>query len=138
MDFFPLLDLNIEKYHALRFEKETRYYAASLNKDLLNDWTIVITNGRINSRLGQTRTLAFQNFAEAFEQLCLIAKIRHQRGYHCAHYNSDATLFSLLIAVLSVGDQVAALSRPLSIKKLRPVQTKITAQISCQQLAFFL
>ena len=48
-----------EHYHAARFEKDTRYYVIRLEKDLLGDWVITVCNGRIKSRLGQSRILAF-------------------------------------------------------------------------------
>ena len=58
-----------ERYHAARFEKDTRYYVIRLSKDLLEDWIITLINGRIKSKLGQSRTLAFANFNETFDSL---------------------------------------------------------------------
>ena len=48
-----------ELYHAARFEKETRYYVIRLENDLFGDWIITASNGRIKSKLGQTRIIAF-------------------------------------------------------------------------------
>ncbi|HAT8564386.1 TPA: hypothetical protein JA969_12195 [Legionella pneumophila] len=64
-----------------RFEKESRYYVIRLGKDLLDDWVITIINGRIKSKLGQSRTLAFTSFSEGFSHFCTLAKIRNLRGY---------------------------------------------------------
>lgn len=78
-----------ERYHAARFEKDTRYYVIRLSKDLLEDWVITLINGRIKSKLGQSRTLAFANFNEAFDSFCQQAKVRHQRGYHLKTFDCD-------------------------------------------------
>lgn len=103
LPFFQLVNFKcIETYYAARFEKETRYYMARISQDLFCDWIITITNGRINSRLGQNRTLAFHSFHEAFEQFCLIAKTRHQRGYRCTAYRSDASLFVYLLSIVTM------------------------------------
>lgn len=103
LPFFHLLNFTaLEAYHAVRFEKKTLYYLAQISQDLLSDWIITITNGRINSRLGQSRTIAFQNFHEAFEQLCLIAKTRRQRGYRCTVYRSDSSLFIYLLSLVAM------------------------------------
>ena len=67
-----------ELYHAARFEKETRYYVIRLENDLLGDWIITASNGRIKSKLGQTRTIAFSNFTEAFDHFCIMAEIEIQ------------------------------------------------------------
>ncbi len=71
-----------EAYHMARFEKESRYYILRLEKDLLNDWTITAINGRIKSKLGQNRILAFSSFSDAFKSFCDLAKLRYQRNYH--------------------------------------------------------
>ncbi len=52
-----------EVYHEARFEKDKRYYVLRLEKDLLDDWTITAINGRIKSKLGQRRILAFSTYA---------------------------------------------------------------------------
>jgi predicted DNA-binding WGR domain protein len=73
---------NDEKYHFARFEKDTRYYLISLEKDLFEDWIITLINGRIQTRLGQTRTLAFLTYTQALSQFCIATKTRVKRGYH--------------------------------------------------------
>ena len=70
-----------EKYHYARFEKDTRYYLISLEKDLFEHWIITLVNGRIQTRLGQIRTLAFSTYSEAFNQFCIATKTRVKRGY---------------------------------------------------------
>ena len=82
-----------ELYHAARFEKETRYYSIRLEYDLLDDWVIIVANGRCKSNLGQTRTIAYSNFDEAFDQFCFMVKKRYQRWYHLVSYQSDDTLY---------------------------------------------
>ena len=82
LPFIHFMNFNpMEAYHEARFEKDTRYYVIRLSKDLLDDWVITLINGRIKSKLGQSRTLAFPNFSEAFEHFCLLAHMRHQRNY---------------------------------------------------------
>lgn len=77
LPFFHLVDFTLrEAYHAARFEKGTRYYALRLEKDLLNDWVIVVINGRLKSKLGQCRTLAFTCYKDAFEQFALMTTTR--------------------------------------------------------------
>ncbi|MFT4060136.1 MAG: WGR domain-containing protein [Legionella sp.] len=89
-----------ECYHAARFEKDTRYYVIRLSNDLLEDWVITLINGRIKSKLGQSRTLAFANFNEAFDSFCQQAKIRHQRGYQLKTFDCDNHLLLHLIPFL--------------------------------------
>lgn len=98
---FFYLDFQLKEfYHAARFEKATRYYSLCIEKDLLGDWTINVCNGRLKSRLGQSRILAFTSFIEAFEHFCLIAKQRKQRKYHLEGYKTDDSLFLQMITLL--------------------------------------
>ncbi len=57
-----------EPYHYLRFEKDSRYYELRLTQDLLEDWTLITSNGRVKSKLGNSRTQAFGTFNEALTQ----------------------------------------------------------------------
>lgn len=70
-----------EECHFARFEKGTRYYLILLEKDLFEDWIITLVNGRIQTRLGQTRTLAFACYLEAYSQFGIATKTRLKRGY---------------------------------------------------------
>lgn len=140
LPFFHLFNFKtIETYYAARFEKETRYYVARISQDLLSDWIITITNGRKNSRLGQSRTIAFQNFNQAFEQLCLIAKTRHQRGYRCTAYRSDSAFFVYLLSAVAMNAPVVSHPKPAAItekKRYTHIQSNPYRTISYQQLDF--
>ncbi|HHF7349629.1 TPA: WGR domain-containing protein [Legionella feeleii] len=84
-------------YHAIRFEKATRYYTIRLEQDLLGDWTLCVTNGRIKSKLGQSRIIAFECFSDAYEHFCLMAKERNQRDYHLVSYHTEDVLFQTIL-----------------------------------------
>lgn len=71
-----------QQCQSVRFEKDTRYYNVRLEQDLLDDWVVAITYGRINSRLGQSKIIAFAEFEQAlihFEKICTIRQKRHYR-----------------------------------------------------------
>ena len=88
--FFHILDFTPrETRHAIRFEKDTRYYVMHLEKDLLDDWIIKVINGRIQTKLGQLRTLAFPCFADAFVAMCDMTGVRLKRGYRLKTWQSD-------------------------------------------------
>ncbi|WP_298627204.1 WGR domain-containing protein [uncultured Legionella sp.] len=86
-----------EPYHYLRFEKESRYYELRLSKDLFEDWTLTTSNGRIKSKLGQSRTQAFDTFTEALTQLYATAELRHQRLYQMKRYMVDDIVYAFLL-----------------------------------------
>lgn len=81
-----------ECYHSVRFEKESRYYVIRLSKDLLEAWVITLINGRIKSKLGQSRTLDFTDFNDGHDHFCTLAKIRQQRGYQLKNIFVDNPL----------------------------------------------
>jgi predicted DNA-binding WGR domain protein len=62
------------------FTKSTRYYALELKNDLF-DIVVVKHYGRINTRLGRTRTHAFDSNIEAQEFFASECKRRLKRGY---------------------------------------------------------
>lgn len=68
-------------FQSARFEKGTRYYTVILDKDLFDDWVITIINGRINTKLGRIRKLAFQNCSDALSEFDTITKKRIKRKY---------------------------------------------------------
>jgi predicted DNA-binding WGR domain protein len=75
-------DLNNEtSWQCVRFEKDTRYYSIRLEQDLLEDWVVAITYGRINSRLGQSKLLAFDEFEQAYAHFKKMSQMRHKRQY---------------------------------------------------------
>jgi hypothetical protein len=89
--------LKKEPYHYLRFEKDTRYYELRLAKDLLNDWTLITSNGRIKSKLGQSRTQAFSTFHEAITQLYAAVTLRKKRQYQMTRYLVEDLIYILLL-----------------------------------------
>lgn len=113
-----------ECYHAARFEKESRYYVIRLSKDLLEDWVITLVNGRIKSRLGQSRTLAFVNFSEGFEHFCALAKIRYQRGYQLKTITCDNHLMLHLLPIMVYTKENNELSAGKTIKSINQHEQK--------------
>ena len=81
-------DNNDMKYHFARFEKKTRYYTVILDKDLFNDWVITIINGRIGTKLGRIRKIAFSCFIDACDHFQSTTKIRIKRGYQLESYKA--------------------------------------------------
>ena len=146
LPWFHYLNFKQKKlYHAARFEKETRYYVIRLENDLLGDWIITASNGRIKSKLGQTRTIAFLNFAEAFEHFCIMAKERNQRGYHLITYQSDDVLYQQILFLCSKGKPLPPLiqkNSPIArVKRTRspinPATKTIQSQFpEIQQMSF--
>ena len=108
-----------EHYHAARFEKDTRYYVIRLSKDLLEDWVITLINGRIKSKLGQSRTLAFTSFNEGFEHFCALAKKRHLRGYQLKTIISDNHLMLHLLPFMVYAKEKKLLPTAKSIKSIK-------------------
>ena len=102
LPFLHLINFSHSDCQRARFEKETRYYELHLQQDLLNDWVIVATNGRKKSKLGQSRTIAFLNYTEAFARFCTMTHVRHQRGYRLTTYDNNAAVFIHLLALLAI------------------------------------
>lgn len=97
--FFQVLNFNNQRtYHNIRFEKDTRYYSMCIEKDLLDDWVIVVINGRTQTKLGQIRTLAFASFSDAFDHFCSMIQVRLKRHYHLKSYQGGN---SLLLQILT-------------------------------------
>jgi hypothetical protein len=142
LPFLHLINFSVcNVYHSARFEKDTRYYALYLQQDLLGDWTVVAINGRIKSKLGQSRTLAFSNYDEAFQQFCTMANIRYQRGYQCISYWCDAHLFIHLIVRVSPNKPsifVAPQRRITAEKQVTQRKTKPSQLTTHQQMPLFL
>ena len=78
---------NEPSWQCIRFEKDTRYYTIRLEQDLLDDWVVAITYGRINSRLGQSKIMAFDDFEEAYTHFKKICTIRQKRHYQMIEQN---------------------------------------------------
>lgn len=82
LPFFHFFNFGTEEvWYSARFEKDTRYYVMRLEQDLFEYWTINAINGRIKSKLGQSRILAFDSFEEAFAAFCEMVGTRHQHQY---------------------------------------------------------
>ncbi|HFC9281662.1 TPA: WGR domain-containing protein [Legionella pneumophila] len=86
-----------ECYHAVRFEKATRYYVIRLEQDLLGDWTLCASNGRIKSRFGQSHIIAFASFSDALKHFCVMVKERNQRGYYLISYQTHDVLYQQIL-----------------------------------------
>ncbi|MFA5960498.1 MAG: hypothetical protein WC785_08265 [Tatlockia sp.] len=135
-------------YTSARFEKDSRYYVIRLSKDLLDDWVIVLINGRIKSRLGQSRTIAFSNFSEGFNHFCSLAKTRYLRGYQLKTFACDNQLMLQLLPFVthceerhnkSAAKIKTVSDRNPSLKKgPKPptLQAKLQPQSSPQQSSF--
>lgn len=145
LPFLNLIDCEPKAcYHAIRFEKDSRYYVIRLSKDLLEDWVITLINGRINSKLGQSRTLAFNSFSEGFEHFCTQAIIRQQRGYQLININSDNYLLVHLLPFVSTREVQQELSATKIIKdthqrkdkKTSSLPRKLIPKATHQQLGF--
>ncbi len=106
-----------DTYHTARFEKDMRYYVIRLSKDLLDDWVITLINGRIKTKLGQIRTLAFANFSDAFANFCVLADIRHQRNYQLKEFFSENLILMHLLPFVTTSNQDKTLAKAEAIKK---------------------
>lgn len=95
--WFKYLPLKKEPYHYLRFEKESRYYELRLDQDLLEDWTLITSNGRIKSKLGQSRTQAFSTYYEALMQLYSAIDQRYKRHYLIKRFFVEDQIYTLLL-----------------------------------------
>ena len=75
-------------FNFARFEKGTRYYTIILDRDLFDDWVLTIANGRIGTKLGRIRKIAFPCFSDALDQFRTAAKVRTKRGYQLDYYTT--------------------------------------------------
>lgn len=118
LPFLNLIDFQSgEHYHAARFEKDTRYYVIRLSQDLLEDWVITLVNGRIKSKLGQSRTLAFSSFHEGFQHFCTLAHIRHLRGYQLKTIHFENHLLLHLLPFLANTEEEKKLFATKKVKQ---------------------
>jgi predicted DNA-binding WGR domain protein len=144
LPFLHLVDYTPrECYHSVRFEKESRYYVIRLSKDLLEDWVITLINGRIKSKLGQSRTLAFTDFNDGFDHFCTLAKTRHQRGYQLKNIFVDNHLLLNILPFLTNTENNNNLSgtktgrkRNIQNSKLNAGRNHLPTSIAHQQMGF--
>jgi predicted DNA-binding WGR domain protein len=64
-----------------RWESETRYYAVSIDRDLLGDLVLVRYNGGKRSRLGAMRTTFLPSIEAGQREMARIERRRRQRRY---------------------------------------------------------
>ena len=137
LPYLHLINFSSSDWQRVRFEKETRYYELHLQKDLLNDWVIVATNGRKKSKLGQRRTIAFLNYEGAFAQFCTMTHIRQQRGYHLTTFDNNAAVFIHLLALLTVNNLPVVTpnrQKSVTIKQRPPLKTYPVKHPTHQQI----
>lgn len=113
-----------ECYHDARFEKESRYYVIRLSKDLLDDWVITLINGRIKSKLGQSRTLAFTHFCDAFDHFCALANIRQKRGYELRTITCDNPLMLHLLPLMVFTEAKSELPVAPNVKNINQLERR--------------
>ncbi|WP_131781494.1 hypothetical protein [Legionella gresilensis] len=102
-DIFWLYQITLHYDHSwcqLRFEKAKRYYNLCLEKDLLGDWTIVISSG-LRLKNGQKRLIAFSSYNHALEQLCSLIKNYLQQRYKLVSMVTNNLLLLTLLPFLS-------------------------------------
>ncbi|QBR83798.1 hypothetical protein E3983_05195 [Legionella israelensis] len=127
---FHWIQGNNASYHELRFEKDSRYYVLRLEKDLLEDWTILAINGRIKSKLGQSRTFAYVEYEKAFGNLCLLANVRQQRRYQLKSFKTCHPLFfHCLMFLLSTAERHTKSPKKMNHTNARRIQQKPTANL---------
>lgn len=64
-----------------RWVKEGRYYEASLQQDLWQDWVLTKVWGRRGSALGQIRDVPCRSYEEGLSRLEEVSRRRQQRRY---------------------------------------------------------
>lgn len=127
----------VECYHIARFEKATRYYIIRLEQDLLGDWTLCVTNGRIKSKLGQSRIIAFQRFSDAYEHFCLMAKERNQRSYHPVSYYTEDVLYQVMLLCTFDMEKPAQTQKRKAKRSSRPAPAIKPQLYDAQQIPFY-
>ncbi|WP_416209958.1 WGR domain-containing protein [Legionella sp. PATHC038] len=109
--WFIHVTLKKEPYHYLRFEKESRYYELRLTQDLLEDWILITSNGRIKSKLGQSRTQAFNTFDDALTHFYAAVKLRFKRHYQIQSYLVENLIYTFLMLHLTSHSRVKSRDR---------------------------
>ena len=129
-----------ETYHMIRFEKDMRYYSMRIEKDLLDDWVIVVINGRIQTKLGQIRTLAFTCYSDAFDHFCGMIQVRLKRDYHLKSYQGGNPLLLTILAyapIDSIEDKIPNLIPKVKITRApKKDRLKITNHPAPIQMGF--
>lgn len=113
--WFKLFELKKNPFHYIRFEKGTRYYEFRLSQDLFGDWIIILSNGRIKTKLGKSTTQVFSNYEDALTQLYALIKIRFQKSYEL--FSSIIEGFIFLLAFYHVVDHFSSKQNSKSNKR---------------------
>jgi predicted DNA-binding WGR domain protein len=74
-------DLAAETPLRVRWEKDSRYYEAHVERDLWGDWVLTRVWGRRGTALGQIRRAPCASYADALEKLQGLGVQRERRGY---------------------------------------------------------
>lgn len=120
--WFKLIELKKNPFHYIRFQKGTRYYEFRLSQDLFGDWILILSNGRIKTKLGKSNTQVFSNYEDALTQLYALTKIRFQRRYKL--FSSVIDSFIFLLAFHHVVDHFFSKQNSKSNKKsAAPIKT---------------
>ncbi|WP_419418759.1 hypothetical protein ACNVED_09370 [Legionella sp. D16C41] len=126
--WFYQITLHYDKsWFQLRFEKATTYYTLCLEKDLLNDWTIVISSGRRLAKSGQKRLIAFTSYSNAYEQLCNYIHNHVQQRYKLTSF---ATNNLLLLSLINFLDHYTYTSENQAAIKIGKHSSKLKSSIS--------
>jgi predicted DNA-binding WGR domain protein len=65
----------------LRWEKDTRFYEALVERDLFGDWVLTLVWGRRGSALGRVRYHPHPSATAALEAVETVVRRRARRGY---------------------------------------------------------
>ena len=131
LPYFHWIQGKTFSYHEMRFEKDSRYYLMRLEKDLFDNWTISVINGSIKSKLGQSRTFAYDDYEKAFENFCLFVTIRNQQKYHLVSYKTRNSFFlHCLIFLLNTADSNKRSPQNLCITNSRRAKKKPSTNLS--------
>jgi predicted DNA-binding WGR domain protein len=65
----------------VRWETASRYYEVRLERDLLDDWVLLVARGGRWSRLGALQTIFVLDEAEGLRKIEKLHKVRRRRGY---------------------------------------------------------
>lgn len=73
--------IDVATWLALRFTRESRYYALHLEQDLWGEWILTRVNGRRGTRLGRAMMHWPGSFETGLAALSEASRRRRKRGY---------------------------------------------------------
>lgn len=112
-------ELKQAPFHYVRFEKETKYYEFRLLQDLLGDWIIILSNGRIKTKLGKSQTQAFSHFNDALTHLYKLIEVRFHKNYQMTTYSIENIIFLLLFSRFTAEQNQKNEQQSLPNKKIK-------------------